>query len=97
MLETKALTIGDLAARTGLSVSAIRFYEDKGPGRTLPVQRRPAAVFALGHPPPQLRPDRPATGVEYWRNPAPARQATPRTHANPVRLDPHQQGDARGD
>ena len=30
MLETKALTIGDLAARTGLSVSAIRFYEDKG-------------------------------------------------------------------
>jgi MerR family redox-sensitive transcriptional activator SoxR len=29
MLETKALTIGDLAARTGLSVSAIRFYEDK--------------------------------------------------------------------
>lgn len=24
------LTIGDLARRTGLAVSAIRFYEDKG-------------------------------------------------------------------
>ncbi|MEO9467400.1 redox-sensitive transcriptional activator SoxR [Parasphingorhabdus sp.] len=30
MPETKALTIGALAARTGLSVSAIRFYEEKG-------------------------------------------------------------------
>lgn len=29
MPETKALTIGALAARTGLSVSAIRFYEEK--------------------------------------------------------------------
>ena len=28
--QTKALTIGALAARTGLSVSAIRFYEEKG-------------------------------------------------------------------
>ncbi|NQV94335.1 MAG: redox-sensitive transcriptional activator SoxR [Sphingomonadales bacterium] len=43
MLETKALTIGDLAARTGLSVSAIRFYEDKGlvePFRSSGGQRR---------------------------------------------------------
>lgn len=30
MVESKALTIGALAARTGLSVSAIRFYEEKG-------------------------------------------------------------------
>ena len=30
MPDSKALTIGDLAARTGLSVSAIRFYEEKG-------------------------------------------------------------------
>lgn len=37
------LTIGDLARRTGLSVSAIRFYEDKGlvePLRTGGNQRR---------------------------------------------------------
>ncbi|SIO18017.1 transcriptional regulator, MerR family [Parasphingorhabdus marina DSM 22363] len=30
MPQTPTLTIGQLAARTGLSVSAIRFYEDKG-------------------------------------------------------------------
>ena len=43
MPETKALTIGDLAARTGLSVSAIRFYEEKGlvePFRSAGGQRR---------------------------------------------------------
>ena len=37
------ITIGQLAARTGLSVSAIRFYEDKGlvhPGRNAGGQRR---------------------------------------------------------
>ena len=37
------LTIGELARRTGLSVSAIRFYEDKGliePMRTGGNQRR---------------------------------------------------------
>jgi MerR family redox-sensitive transcriptional activator SoxR len=39
----EVLTIGDLAARTGLSVSAIRFYEEKGlvqPFRTSGGQRR---------------------------------------------------------
>ena len=39
----RMLGIGDLAARTGLSVSAIRFYEDKGlvaPLRTSGNQRR---------------------------------------------------------
>jgi MerR family redox-sensitive transcriptional activator SoxR len=38
-----SLTIGDLARRTGLSVSAIRFYEEKGlvaPHRTRGNQRR---------------------------------------------------------
>lgn len=43
MAETKALTIGALAARTGLSVSAIRFYEEKGlvePFRSSGGQRR---------------------------------------------------------
>ena len=43
MPETNALTIGDLAARTGLSVSAIRFYEEKGlvePFRSSGGQRR---------------------------------------------------------
>jgi MerR family redox-sensitive transcriptional activator SoxR len=30
MAETKLLSIGDLARRTGLSVSAIRFYEERG-------------------------------------------------------------------
>lgn len=43
MPETKALTIGALAARTGLSVSAIRFYEEKGliePFRSAGGQRR---------------------------------------------------------
>lgn len=30
MAKTAMLSIGDLAARTGLSVSAIRFYEEKG-------------------------------------------------------------------
>ena len=30
MAKTALLSIGDLAARTGLSVSAIRFYEEKG-------------------------------------------------------------------
>lgn len=37
------ITIGQLAARTGLSVSAIRFYEEKGlvhPGRNAGGQRR---------------------------------------------------------
>ena len=30
MAMNRGLSIGDLAARTGLSVSAIRFYEEKG-------------------------------------------------------------------
>lgn len=41
--ESATLTIGDLARRTGLSVSAIRFYEAKGliqPHRTRGNQRR---------------------------------------------------------
>lgn len=40
---TDPLTIGELAERTGLSVSAIRFYEDKGlvhPSRNAGGQRR---------------------------------------------------------
>lgn len=43
MPEIKALTIGALAARTGLSVSAIRFYEERGlvePFRSSGGQRR---------------------------------------------------------
>ncbi|MDG5748732.1 redox-sensitive transcriptional activator SoxR [Qipengyuania sp. XHP0207] len=43
MKANDLLTIGDLARRTGLSVSAIRFYEDKGlvePMRTGGNQRR---------------------------------------------------------
>ena len=43
MAGSALLTIGDLAARTGLSVSAIRFYEEKGlvhPIRTSGGQRR---------------------------------------------------------
>ncbi len=43
MAESAQLTIGDLAARTGLSVSAIRFYEAKGlvhPHRSAGGQRR---------------------------------------------------------
>jgi MerR family redox-sensitive transcriptional activator SoxR len=42
-LSPAPLTIGDLAARTGLSVSAIRFYETKGlvaPARNRGGQRR---------------------------------------------------------
>lgn len=43
MTENRSLSIGDLARRTGLSVSAIRFYEEKGlvePFRTNGGQRR---------------------------------------------------------
>ncbi len=43
MLENRSLSIGDLARRTGLSVSAIRFYEERGlvePYRTSGGQRR---------------------------------------------------------
>ena len=43
MQRASELTIGQLAARTGLSVSAIRFYEGKGlvaPGRNAGGQRR---------------------------------------------------------
>ncbi len=43
MSQRKLLQIGELAARTGLSVSAIRFYEEKGlvePLRTSGGQRR---------------------------------------------------------
>ena len=43
MKANDLLTIGDLASRTGLSVSAIRFYEEKGlvePFRTGGNQRR---------------------------------------------------------
>ena len=43
MKANDLLTIGDVARRTGLSVSAIRFYEDKGlvePIRTAGNQRR---------------------------------------------------------
>ncbi|MEP2988141.1 MAG: redox-sensitive transcriptional activator SoxR [Parasphingorhabdus sp.] len=43
MPTSRALTIGALAARTGLSVSAIRFYEEKGlvePFRSSGGQRR---------------------------------------------------------
>ena len=43
MKGTDLLTIGDLSERTGLSVSAIRFYEEKGlvhPSRNAGGQRR---------------------------------------------------------
>lgn len=43
MTENRSLSIGDLARRTGLSVSAIRFYEERGlvePYRTGGGQRR---------------------------------------------------------
>ncbi|MCG6119688.1 MAG: redox-sensitive transcriptional activator SoxR, partial [Blastomonas sp.] len=43
MAQTKLLAIGDLARRTGLSVSAIRFYEARGlvhPMRNNAGQRR---------------------------------------------------------
>lgn len=43
MAQISQLTIGDLAARTGLSVSAIRYYETQGlvsPGRNRGGQRR---------------------------------------------------------
>lgn len=43
MAQTALLTIGNVAARTGLAVSAIRFYEDKGlvePIRSAGGQRR---------------------------------------------------------
>ena len=43
MISSKWLSIGQLADRTGLSVSAIRFYETKGlisPGRNTGGQRR---------------------------------------------------------
>lgn len=43
MHKNDSLTIGDLAARTGISVTAIRFYETKGliePHRTSGNQRR---------------------------------------------------------
>ena len=42
-MERQNLSIGTVAARTGLSVSAIRFYEERGlvtPGRNLGGQRR---------------------------------------------------------
>ena len=42
-MADKGYSIGDIAARTGLSVSAIRFYEDKGlvfPDRTAGGQRQ---------------------------------------------------------
>ena len=35
MVEDRFITIGQLAARTGVAVSAIRFYEDKGLLRSL--------------------------------------------------------------
>jgi MerR family redox-sensitive transcriptional activator SoxR len=43
MLKARGLTIGDLAERTGLAVSAIRFYEEQGlihPARNAGNQRR---------------------------------------------------------
>jgi len=43
MVMKRGLSIGDLASRTGLSVSAIRFYETKGlvtPDRNAGGQRR---------------------------------------------------------
>lgn len=43
MAQTALLTIGNVAARTGLAISAIRFYEDKGlvePIRSAGGQRR---------------------------------------------------------
>ena len=52
MPQAKALTIGDLAARTGLSVSAIRFYEDKGlvePFRSAGGQRSDGQGFGIRH------------------------------------------------
>lgn len=43
MPATRGLSIGQISARTGLAVSAIRFYEEKGlvtPGRNAGAQRR---------------------------------------------------------
>ncbi len=57
------LTIGELAARTGLSVSAMRFYEGKGLVHPIRTQRQPAALPAFGHPPRLVRADRAAIGL----------------------------------
>ena len=95
MPESKALTIGALAARTGLSVSAIRFYEEKGlvePFRSSGGQRRflrsdiRRLSFVLIAQ--QL-------GL-YRRDRTAARQATAWPHADRSGLAENQQGDAQG-
>ena len=50
------LTIGNLSRRTGLSVSAIRFYEEKG------LVEKPARSRTQRDAPPQLYPDRSEAG-----------------------------------
>ena len=59
MHRTDLLPIGELAARTGVAVSAIRFYEAKGPVSYthLDVYKRQVEDFA-----PRPREDRPAAG-----------------------------------
>ena len=97
MPETPTLTIGALAARTGLSVSAIRFYEEKGlvePFRSGGNQRRflrsdiRRLSFVLIAQ--QL-------GLSIGENREPAVQTASWPHPQRRRLAQNQQGDAEGD
>ena len=94
MHRTDLIAIGELAARTGVAVSAIRFYEARIDRRAAHA-RRPAPLPARRHPPRVLHPDRAADGIEPRRNRRRAGAATRRTDTQCRRLDADQHRAAR--
>jgi MerR family redox-sensitive transcriptional activator SoxR len=86
MPEDRFITIGQLAARTGVAVSAIRFYEDKRLLQSLRTSGNQRRFLRSGHPPGELHPDRAEARPRARRDRGAARQAAAGRGADAERL-----------
>ncbi len=61
------LTIGEVAERSGVAQSTLRYYERELLIESLEIRRRPAPLPPGRPPPDRLHPRRPARGPHAWR------------------------------
>ena len=73
----RLLTIGELAARSGVAPSALRYYERLGPDPRRPDRRQPAPVRPHRAAPGGVHPDLPSRSASRWRRSATALASLP--------------------